>query len=108
MQFRNFDYLQCVLFSVLYMRKTPIQQGTRQQVIILYICTVDASVYCKTGYLAPDVKFSVVCFLLLVPPRPKMTLTYVVYICCDISLAKGHIGSMGRWYISKINLNTRN
>ena len=40
------------------------------------------------------------------PPRPKMSLTYVVHVCCDISLTQGHLGSMGG--ISKINLNTRN
>ena len=78
-----------------------------------FICTVDASVYFKTEYLAPDVKvFSCMLFSLasttLFPfNRPKMPLTYVVYICFDISLAKGHLGSRLETYL-KINLITGN
>ena len=55
---------------------------------ILCICTVDASVYFKTEYLAPDVK--VVSFVL---SSSASTLTYVVYVCWNISLAKGHFRS---------------
>ena len=65
------------------------------------MCTVDASIYFETEYLAPDVKiFS--CMLSSFGfdnPVPhlgsKMPLTYVVYIHCGISLAKGHLGSSG-------------
>ena len=40
-----------------------------------------------------------------VPPRPKMSLRYVVYICYENSLAKGRLGS--RWGTNlKLNLIT--
>ena len=29
------------------------------------------------------------------PPRPKTPFTYVVYVCSDMSLSKGHLGSKG-------------
>ena len=52
----------------------------------------------ETEYLPPDVKvFSCMLSSLasktLLTPRPKMLLTYVVYICDDISLTNGHLGS---------------
>ena len=107
MQFRNFAYLLYVIFSVLYMCNTPIMQGkwlfnhAYNQITNYFIyCTVDASVYFKTEYLAPDFKvFSCMLSslasttLFTLDIRPKMPLTYVVYICSDISLAKGHLGS---------------
>ena len=83
----------------------------RLQLTILYICTADTSVYFDTAYLPPDVKvFS--CMMsslasttqLPSPSRPKMPLTYVVYVCGDISLTKGHLGSKGGGYISKNKL----
>ena len=143
MTFRNFDHQLYVLFSVLYMRKTPIKQGKlvvqpRLQLTILYICTADTSVYFpsrhdwkivdwdvkpqhnqptsvyfETEYLPPDVKVfscmmsSLASTILFPSPfRPKMPLTYVVNICGDISLTKGHLGWEGVYL--KINLNTRN
>ena len=71
--------------------------------MILIICTADASVYFKTEYLPPDGKvfscmLSSLASTTLFPSRPKMPLTYVVYICGDISLTKGHLGSRkGGW-----------
>ena len=32
---------------------------------------------------------------MLSPPRPKMSLTYVVNVYSDMSLSKGHLGSRG-------------
>ena len=29
------------------------------------------------------------------PPRPKTPITYVLYVYSDMSLSKGHLGSMG-------------
>ena len=103
------------------MRKTgQIFVHSRLQLTILYICTVNASVYFVTEYLPPDVKVSVVSFLFwrqqhCSPLNPRCHLHMFIcctYICGDISLTKGQLGSVcggggGGGYL-KIVLYTQN
>ena len=69
--------------------------------MILYLCTVDASVYFRTDCFAHVVKvFSCVLSSLdsttLLPLPSQDPACYLhVYIFCDIPLANGHLGSRG-------------
>ena len=42
------------------------------------------------------------------PPRPKLSLTYVVNVYSDMSLSKGHLGSRGGGEVSKKQLKDTN
>ena len=67
------------------------------QLTILYICTVDASVYFEIEYLAPDVKvfscmLSSLASTTLFPPKTQGA----AYICC-VYMLRHFVGQRTSW-----------